>query len=64
MLNICSLYGQQFSLNFNPSKIKYYCINVFSSDIKINFDLGGLLLENVNDSFIYLGVKFRIVKRM
>ena len=26
--------------------------------------MGGLLLENFNDSVIYLGIKFRIVKRI
>ena len=37
---------------------------MFSSDTKVNFDLGGMLLENVNDSFVYSRVKFRIVQRM
>ena len=37
---------------------------MFSSDIKVDIDLGELLLENVNDSFVYVEVKFRIVKGM
>lgn len=60
MLNICSLYSQQFGINFYPSKSKYYCTNKFFY-LRVNFDLGELLLENINDCFVYLKVKFRIV---
>ena len=54
----------KIGINFNPSESKYQCTNVFSSDIEVNFDLSGLLLENFKDSFVYLGVKLKIFKGM